>query len=115
MLKKMKYSLYKNYYWKYPASDYDKSDKTIMVDLPDVKQAKFPKEWKRDCNHYLTPSGIRVYFYNTGLAQNYQIEISNPGFGFSYFTVGPGVNSRQKAIERVKQLEQGIYNPDAAS
>ena len=114
MLKRMKYSLYKTYYAQYPASDYNKNDKTIMVDLPEVKRVLFPKDWERSGNCYITPSGIRVWTWNSGLLQNFKIELAT-AFGTNYFTVGPGVDSRQKVIERVKQLEQGIYDSDAAS
>ena len=44
---KMKYALYKKSYSEFLATDYDSSSKTILVDLPDVKKQKFPKDWEK--------------------------------------------------------------------
>lgn len=74
MLKKMPYSLYRSSYRAFKLVDYNKSTKTALVELPDTPPVKFPKTWSLAGNHYETPNGCRVYFWNSGLARNYEIE-----------------------------------------
>ena len=111
MLKRLPYSLWKNYYRSFPADQYDQGTKTILVDVPktilvDVPKTKtirWPKDWKRSGNHYLTPGGCLVHFWNTGLAQNYYVEhIKN---GSLHRTINPGIDSRQRVLDAVKHIE----------
>ena len=97
MLKKMRYSLYKNYYRQYPASRYDAGSRTIMVDLPDAVPVKTPKTWERNGNHYTAPNGCRVYFWGSGPARNYEIETPS----HERKTICPGVDSLARAIQYV--------------
>lgn len=73
MLKKMPYSLYKSSYSHFPSEEYDPKTKTILVDLPTITRKKWPKDWIKVGNHFNTPNGCTVYFWNTGLAQNYDV------------------------------------------
>lgn len=66
MERRIPYSLYKTGYEQFRAYDYDPKTKTISVDLPPIKRRVFPKDWVRNGNHYVTPSGCTVYVYNTG-------------------------------------------------
>lgn len=76
MKKRIKYYLYKQVYSNCPATDYDKSTKTILVDIPDKKSARrvFPRDWVKHGNHYTTPHGTCIYYWNTGIQQHYVIE-----------------------------------------
>ena len=105
MKRKMHYSLYKNYYSQYPASDYDSATKSIMVDLPEVKQTRFPKSWYRNCNSYHTPGGCWVYTWNAGLAQKYLVEC-RIGAILLRRTIPPGINNRQIVIDTVNEFER---------
>lgn len=106
MKRKMYYSLYKNYYNQYPASDYDSATKTIMVDLPDIKQIRFPKNWERGlfCK-YVTPGGCRVYAWGSGVTQSYLVECPIECEKRSK-TIPPGVNNRQNVIDTVNEFER---------
>lgn len=107
MLKRLPYSLWKNYYRSFPADQYDQGTKTILVDLPDAPVIRWPKSWKRSANHYLTPGGCLVHFWNTGLAQNYYVEhIKNPAL---HQTIPPGIDSRQRVLAAVKRIEAIAY------
>lgn len=104
-MKKMPYSLYKNYYRQFRAEDYDSKAKTIMVDIPDYKRNPFPKEWKRNGNHYTTSGGCTVYFWGNGLAENFEV-IRNVSYHERYHkTICPSVDAREKVIETVKLFE----------
>ena len=105
MLKRMSYSLWKNYYRSFPADQYDQGSKTILVELPDTKQTRFPKEWKRIGNSYRTPGGCTVYFWNTGLARNYLVEKFVSAYYTASRSIHPGVDSHQKVVNTVKQFE----------
>ena len=95
---KMKYALYKNSYSEFLATDYDSSSKTILVDLPDVKKPKFPKDWEKIGNWYRLPNGTRVYFWNTGFAENFLIERTVTIHRILSKTISAGINARQEAI-----------------
>lgn len=105
MLKRIPYSLWKSYYRQFPADQYDLSTKTILVEIPDVKPVQWPKDWRRVGNRYITPGGCDVYFWNTGLAQNFEVR----KFVSSYYTVTrticPSIDSRQRVLKAVEQLE----------
>lgn len=98
MKKKMKYSLYKQAYNQFPARDYDSKTKTIIVDLPGEPE-KLPKSWKINGNHYTTPEGARVYFWNSGLARNYEIEYKE-----NRKTIPAGFYSTKKVIEAIENM-----------
>lgn len=103
MLKRLPYSLWKNYYRSFPADQYDQSTKTILVELPDVPAVRWPKDWKRSANHYLTPGGCLVHFWNTGYARNYYVEhIKNPAL---HQTICPGIDSRRRVLDAVRHIE----------
>ena len=104
-MKKMPYSLYKNYYNQFRAEGYDSKTKTIMVDIPDVKRKQFPKDWKRAGNHYYTPGGCEVCFWNTGLAQNFEVRKFVSSYYTATRTIHPGIDSRQRVLKAVEQLE----------
>ena len=55
-MKKMPYSIYKKYYNQFHAEEYDSKNKTIMVDIPDVKRKQFPAEQYR----FQNPGGREV-------------------------------------------------------
>ena len=103
MIKRMKYSLWKSYYRSFPADQYDQGTKTILVDLPDAPVIRWPKSWKRSGNHYLTPGGCLVHFWNTGLAQNFYVE--RIGNGSIHETIHPGIDSRERVIAAVNRIE----------
>ena len=103
MLKRIPYSLFKSYYRSFPADQYDQQTKTILVEFPDVPAVKWPKEWKRSGNHYLTPGGCLVHFWNTGLAQNYYVEHITGGS--LHRTIHPGIDSRQRVLDTVRKIE----------
>ena len=104
MLKRMPYSLWKDYYRSFPADQYDQATKTILVEIPSVPTIRWPKNWKRSCNHYVTPGGCLVHFWNTGLAQNYYVEHINDGS--LHRTIHPGIDSREKVLQAVEQIEK---------
>lgn len=106
MLKRMPYSLWKNYYRSFPADQYDQGTKTILVDLPNTKTIRFPKEWKRrGGNCYYTPGGCCVYYWNTGLAQNFEVRKFVSAYYTASRTIHPGIDSRQRVIDAVKHFE----------
>lgn len=105
MLKRMPYSLWKSYYRKYPADQYDIVSKTILVELPDIKPVKAPKDWIKSGNHYFTPGGTTVTFWNTGLARNYIVERFISTYRQMSKTINPGLNSMQKVIDTVAYFE----------
>lgn len=97
MVKTIPYSLYKTGYTEFKAENYNASKKTIDVDLPDYKKPRFPSEWRRDGNHYYTPNGCAVTFWNSGLAENFLIECHN----HSAKTISAGLYAREKVMEYV--------------
>jgi hypothetical protein len=100
MEKTMRYALYKQSYSEFPAHDYDARKKTIVVNLPDVKRPKLPSEWYRNGNHYFTPGGTVILFWNTDLAENFRVE-----HGSAARTIPAGLYSRQKLIETVNEFD----------
>ena len=98
MQAKIKYSLYKQSYAEFSAHDYNAKAKTIIIDLPD-DQAKIPSDWKMSGNHYKTPEGARVYFWNSGLARNYEIEYRG-----QHKTIPAGFNNVEKIMEFLKKM-----------
>lgn len=104
-MKKMQYSIYKKYYYRFPAENYDSKTKTIMVDIPDVKRKPFPKDWKRDGNHYFTPGGCDVCFWGTGVAENFSVTRTISAYQRYTKTICPGIDAREKVIETVELFE----------
>ena len=104
-MKKMPYSLYKKYYNQFRADGYDSKTKTIMVDIPDVKRKQFPKDWKRDGNHYYTPGGCDVCVWSTGLSENFVVTRNISAYQRYTKTICPCIDARDKVIETVKLFE----------
>lgn len=106
MKRRIPYSLFKAGYQRFPASDYDQKTKTILVDLPPMKRRAWPKEWKRIWNSFRTPGGCTVYFWNTGLAQNYLVErFITPHYSKSK-TIPAGFDSFDRVLETVAEFER---------
>lgn len=103
MIKRIKYSLYRQSYSDFPATDYDAKTKTIAVDLPDVN-TKFPNAWKKSGNALYTPGGCAVRFWNTGLAQNYVVETLKAPLTSK--TIPAGIDSKAKVIQTVRDFEK---------
>lgn len=99
MKKTLPYSLYKSFYNQFPADNYNAAKKTIEVELPEYKKPSFPKDWERFGNHYTTPNGCRVYFWNSGFAENFIIEYKGTSKTFS-----PGLYAREQVIDYVNSL-----------
>lgn len=106
MLKRIKYSLYKKSYSEFSAKDYNVADKTIEVELPEIKKPKFPKEWAKIGNRYRLPNGTWVYFWNSGLAENFYIERNVTAFFRLSRTIAAGINARQIAIETALEFDK---------
>lgn len=105
MKKQIPYSLYKASYNDFPASDYDAKTKTIMVDIPPIKRRSCPKSWDRVGNHYTTPGGCTVYFWNTGLAQNYMVERFITIHSILSKTIPAGIDSFDRMLQTVAEFE----------
>ena len=104
-MKRMKYSLWKQYYRQFPADQYDQATKTILVDVPDARKQPFPKAWRRDGNHYWTPGGCEVTFWGTGFAENFEVRRSVSYYEQYSRTIHPGIDSRERVIQAVYDLE----------
>lgn len=104
MQRRIPYSLYKTGYEEFPASDYDPKTKTILVDLPEIPCRVWPKDWKRSGNHYTTPNGCTVYFWNTGLSQNYEVEGPYNPYNRKHRTIPAGIHSFQRVLDTVNEF-----------
>ena len=97
---RMPYRIYKQGYSEYPAFDYDKSTKTIDVQLPEYKKPSFPREWGtggcKYCNH------VEMFVRNSGFAEYY--EIHQTIYPHKEVTIECGLKSREKAIATFKEL-----------
>lgn len=104
------YRIYKQGYSEYPATDYDKTTKTIEVDIPEIKKPTFPKEWKTNSTGRKYFNHVQMFIRNSGLAECYDIEqLVKP---YKHIRIECGVNARQKAIDTMYQLASEI-NIDA--
>ena len=94
------YRIYKQGYSEFPASDYDKSTKTIDVQLPEYKKPTFPKEWGAGgCKHF---NHVTMYVRNSGFAEYYEIhQTVRP---YKEVTIECGLYAREKAIATFKEL-----------
>ena len=105
MERRIPYNLYKTGYDKFPASDYDQKTKTILVDIPPIKRRVWPKDWKRvGGNWFVTPNGCSVYFWNTGLAQNYEVEWRSGNNNRKHRTIPAGYDSFDRMMQTVKEF-----------
>lgn len=104
MIKTMPYSLYKTGYSEFPASNYNKAKKTIDVDLPEYKKPSFPSEWEKRGNHFHTPNGCTVTFWNSGLAENFLVERWVSRYNHQSKTIPASLDAREKVIACVKSL-----------
>lgn len=100
-VKTMPYSLYKTGYSEFPAISYNKSKKTIDVDLPKYKKPSFPSDWQKSGNHYRTPNGCTVTFWNSGLAENFLVEHWVSRFNHQSKTIPASLYAREKVMEYV--------------
>lgn len=104
MERRIPYSLYKTGYEQFQACEYDPKTKTILVDLPPMKRRVWPKDWKRIGNHYTTPNGCCVYFWNTGLAQNYLVEWYGGPYNRKSRTINAGVDAFERMMQTVEEF-----------
>lgn len=104
MERRIPYSLYKRGYNQFPASDYDAKTKTIMVNIPDIKRRVWPKEWKREGNELITPNRCHVYFWNTGLAQNYEVEWHSGPYNRKHRTIPAGFDAFDRVLQTVAEF-----------
>lgn len=106
MKRRIPYWLYKTGYEQFPASDYDKATKTIEVDIPPMKRRVWPKEWKRCGNHFVTDKGTEIYYWNSGIQQNYLVQEPYKRFGRRECTISAGFDAFDRVIQTVKEFEQ---------
>lgn len=102
---KMAYSLYKPFYSEFPAEGYDPRSKTILVDMPEVHRKRFPREWKRSGNRYLTPGGCEVVSWNTGCAENFVVRRWISARNIQERTIRPGIHAREQVLACVAEFE----------
>lgn len=102
---KMAYSLYKLFYNEFPAEGYDPRSKTILVDMPEVRRKRFPREWKRIGNRYITPGGCEVIFWNSGYAENFLVRRWISDRDIREKTIHPGIHAREQVLEYVAEFE----------
>lgn len=79
MIKRIRYSLYKNGYSTYKTvpESYDKDTKTIEVIFPEQERVVFkPSEWSNTGGNYRQLKGyqIKVYIWGTGAYMNFAVE-----------------------------------------
>ena len=98
-MRTMPYSLYRTGYSEYPASNYNPRTKTIDVELPDHKRPRFPADWIRSGNHYITPNGCTVTFWSSGLAENFLVE-----HGYRSKTFHASMYVREMVIDYVRSV-----------
>lgn len=103
---KMKYALYKKSYSEFTATDYDASSKTILVDLPKVEKPRFPKDWEKIGNWYRLPNGTKVYFWNSGYAENFLVERTINVHNVLSKTISAGITARQDAIDKALEFDR---------
>lgn len=103
MIKTMPYSLYKKSYDEFKADNYNASKKTIDVELPDYKKPQFPKNWEKRSNRYIAANGCIVYFWNTGLAENFLVE-HGCGYGKQSKSFSAGLYARENVMKFVESF-----------
>ena len=104
MTVRLSYSVYKSYYSKYPADDYDDKKKTIAVELPEYKKPKLPKEWGfgpvKFFNH------VRIQIYSCGYSESFYIEQTVAPYKCA--RVYPGLKAREQVIAIVNDYVREI-------
>jgi hypothetical protein len=99
---RMPYRIYKQGYTEYPATDYDKSTKTIDVQLPEYRKPMFPKEWRTESTGRKYFNHVQMFIRNSGLAECYDIEqLVKP---YKHIRIECGLKAREKAIATFKEL-----------
>lgn len=102
---RIKYALYKSYFSKFSAHDYDGKTKTIEVDLPERKKISWPKDWRKSGNSIFTPGGTIINFWNSGIAENFYINLFVTKYCQYSRTINPAIDARQQVIDTVKEFE----------
>lgn len=106
MKRRIPYWLYKTGYSQFPADDYDKLTKTIEVDIPPMKRRVWPKSWLRPgTNHMITEKGVEIYFWNSGIQQNYFVREPYKRFGRRERTIPAGFDAFDRVMQTVKEFE----------
>lgn len=107
MKRRIPYWLYKTGYSQFPASDYDAAKKTIEVDIPPMKRRVWPKEWKRrGINCLVTDKGVEIYYWNSGIQQNYLVMEPYKPFFRRERTIHAGFDAFERVMQTVKEFEQ---------
>lgn len=103
---RMPYRIYKQGYSEFKAYDYDKTTKTIEVDLPEYKKPVFPKDWKTESSGRKYFNHVQMFIRNSGISECYDIEqLVKP---YKHIRIECGLKSREKAIEMMYQLASEI-------
>jgi hypothetical protein len=100
---RMPYWLYKKGYTMYPHYNYSSQDKSITVMLPEYDKPQFPEDWKLIGGCFITPIGIQVFYWNTGLAERFQVRWYEKVKEFN-----PGLRARENMIDYVRRLDLAI-------
>lgn len=93
--------MYKSSYSEYLASNYDKKDKTIIVELPDYIKPKFPKEWNKSGATTIYKN-VWIQSYNSGYAENYLIKQLKPPY--KHVQIYASLKAREEAILTVHKF-----------
>lgn len=120
MVKRIKYSLYKQSYNTLPTvkGSYDPATKTIEIEFPDDKPVKFSREWITTGGNAKRLDGYRILirYWNQGPARKYMVEAIRDPYKYNGLPVQehiPGVGNAAKAaaIKRALELrDTGLYN-----
>lgn len=106
MKRRIPYWLYKTGYSQFPAIGYDESSKTIEVDIPPMKKRVWPNEWKRPgSNHMITNKGVEIYFWNSGIQQNYLVREPYKRFERRERTIHAGFDAFDRVMQTVEEFE----------
>lgn len=106
MLKQMPYWLYKAGFTEFKTGEYNAKAKTIEVELPDYKKPRFPADWHKSGNHYITPNGCTVTFWGAGLAEHFEVEHFVTVYNCKHKSIGPCIDAREQVIEFVNSFDR---------
>ena len=106
VIKKVRYSFFKKYFSDFEGFNYDSRRKTIEIEIPEIN-TKFPKNWEKTGNHYTTPDGIRIYFWDRGLETSYCVEYRR----FSR-NIYPGIYAKEIVIKAVQEATKEYFNKE---